>query len=196
MNEIGANSGYWSAHFLLVNDIDLADLTGTQFNIIGNSGNAFTGVFDGNDNRILNFSYSDPCVPYIGMFGYVDGNVAGIKDVNLVNAIVTGSDYVGALVGRLVKGMVSGCSIDGAIVTGQSYVGGLVGYNDNGRVTGCLVDTGLEAFGSYCGGLVGYNKGLISGCTARSTTYAATGQYCGGLAGSKHFSCRRSCRGK
>ena len=47
MNEIGANPDDWGSHFVMVNDINLADYTGTEFNIIGpNSATPFTGVFD------------------------------------------------------------------------------------------------------------------------------------------------------
>jgi len=35
MQAIGANPGYWDAHFLLCADIDLGSYTGTSFNIIG-----------------------------------------------------------------------------------------------------------------------------------------------------------------
>ena len=48
MQEIGANSDDWSSYFLLIGDPNLAGYTGTQFNIIGNDINAFTGVFNGN----------------------------------------------------------------------------------------------------------------------------------------------------
>jgi len=58
MNDIGANPDDWDAHFLLVADINLADYTGTQFNIIG----GFTGVFDGNDHTISNFTYITPTI--------------------------------------------------------------------------------------------------------------------------------------
>jgi len=57
MNQIGAEPNDWSSHFLLVNDINLAELTGTEFNIIGNDTTAFTGVFDGNGHTISNFTY-------------------------------------------------------------------------------------------------------------------------------------------
>ncbi|UCC22634.1 MAG: hypothetical protein JSW23_00750, partial [Planctomycetota bacterium] len=35
MQAIGANPGYWDAHFLLCADIDLGGYTGTSYNIIG-----------------------------------------------------------------------------------------------------------------------------------------------------------------
>ncbi|GAI76806.1 unnamed protein product, partial [marine sediment metagenome] len=57
MNEIGTHTEDWGSHFLLVNDINLAEYTGTEFNIIGpNAITPFTGVFDGNGHTISNFT--------------------------------------------------------------------------------------------------------------------------------------------
>lgn len=58
MNEIGLSVNWddWDKHFKLMADINLADYTGTEFNIIGNYDNPFTGVFDGNDHTISNFA--------------------------------------------------------------------------------------------------------------------------------------------
>ena len=54
--ELMATSTDWDKHFILINDINLADYTGTEFefNII----EEFTGVFDGNDYKILSFTLS------------------------------------------------------------------------------------------------------------------------------------------
>ena len=56
MNNIGNHIEDFNKCFVLVNDIHLADYTGTEFNIIGNDVNAFTGVFDGNGHTISNFT--------------------------------------------------------------------------------------------------------------------------------------------
>jgi len=57
LNDIGNHQDDWDKHFILVNDVNLAEYTGTQFNIIGTYGVPFTGVFDGNDHKIYNFSW-------------------------------------------------------------------------------------------------------------------------------------------
>ncbi|MHC4325652.1 MAG: hypothetical protein ACYSUX_15400, partial [Planctomycetota bacterium] len=58
MNAIGAEPNDWGKHFKLMADIDLAQYTGEQFNIIGyeriydqrtNDLKPFKGVFDGNN---------------------------------------------------------------------------------------------------------------------------------------------------
>ena len=66
MNAIGANSNDWDKCFKLCADIDLSGFTGTSFNIIGiDDDNPFSGVFDGNDHTISNFSYTSTGTRYI-----------------------------------------------------------------------------------------------------------------------------------
>ncbi|MHC4912635.1 MAG: hypothetical protein ACYTE5_06470, partial [Planctomycetota bacterium] len=67
MNLIGADTNDWDKHFRLINDINLAAYTGTAFNLIGTPGSPFTGTFDGNDHRILNFIYTTSATDYIGL---------------------------------------------------------------------------------------------------------------------------------
>lgn len=128
MQAIGAEPDYWDAHFEMVNDINLAEFTGTEFNIIGTSSyNSFAGVFDGNNHTIFNFSY-DSSESYLALFGYVkDGQIRDLAliDCNVVN-FGTGVAPTGSLVGYLNNGTVSGCYVAGS-VSGDDWVGGLVG---------------------------------------------------------------------
>ena len=85
MQAIGADPNYWDAHFIMVNDINLTEYTGTQFNIIGTfiPPALFTGTFDGNGHKISNFTYQSPEADYIGIFGAVGGpdpaRVGGVR---------------------------------------------------------------------------------------------------------------------
>ena len=89
MNDIGLHDEDWGSHFVLTNDINLAQFTGTQFNIIGpNSTTPFTGVFDGNGFAISNFTYHSTGVNLITLFGKVSGEAAVIKDLGLVGTEV------------------------------------------------------------------------------------------------------------
>ena len=68
MNDRFSNP-YWDKHFVMVNDVNLAQFTGTEFNIIGR----FTGVFDGNGFAISNFNYESSSFRFgIGLFRFVD----------------------------------------------------------------------------------------------------------------------------
>ncbi|UCE99681.1 MAG: hypothetical protein JSV82_01035, partial [Planctomycetota bacterium] len=166
LNDIGNHPNDFDKHFILVNDINLAEYTGTQFNIIGNDVNEFTGVFDGNGHTISNFTYSSNDVNYIGLFRYVDDPNAEIKDVTFVDPTVkagTGS-CVGVLVGCLYDGSVAGCRIDSGNIRGGSCVGLLVGANESdGTIFNCYTEGSV--YGEVAvGGVVGNNRGVIDSC--------------------------------
>ena len=70
LNDIDNHIEDYNKCFLMVDDIDLAAFTGTEFNIIGGSWyEPFTGVFDGNGHTIHNLTYSSPGAWYKGLFG-------------------------------------------------------------------------------------------------------------------------------
>jgi hypothetical protein len=189
MNAIGANPADWGSHFLLVNDVNLAVYTGTQFKIIGTQSNPFTGVFDGNGYTIANFSYSSTGVNYVGLFGRVDGANAVIKDLTLANVNVNAgnSSYpIGALVGYLSDGTVTNCYAKEVNVSGYGSVGGLIGCSTEtiGTISNCRV-TGSVVGDHAIGGLIGYSAGNsakpIINCSVDCTV---TGDaYVGGLVG-------------
>lgn len=184
MNEIGANPIDWHKHFLLVADINLADYTGTKFNIIGSYyDKPFTGVFDGNGHIISNFTYECTGNNGIGLFGYVDSVYAEIKDLTLIDANISAGtgDTVGALVGLLIYGTVTDCRIEDCRVSGSYDIGGLVGDNLCGVISDCCA-AGMVYGDEAVGGLVGENLwGLISSCSAAGTVDA--NEATGGLVG-------------
>ena len=162
MNAIGEDSNDWDKHFKLRADIDLSSFTGTAFNIIGNYTSKFTGVFDGNGHTISNLTYNTNGVNFIGLFGYVDGPYAEIKNLGLIDPnIDAGTGFcVGSLVGWINDGAITGCYVRSGSVTGQGGVGGLVGYNGS-TITSCY-STGSVTGNSSVGGLVGDNQGTAS----------------------------------
>ena len=180
MNAIGANEDDWDKHFKLMADIDLRSYIGADFNIIGvyrgwSDSKSFKGVFNGNGKRISNFNYTSTERNYIGLFGYVDGFTAEIKDLGLIDPNVdagTGS-IVGSLAGSAEKGFITNCYVEGCFVSGASTVGGLVGQNgsvidirNSTIITNCST-TGTVLGRQYVGGLVGENEGgTIINCTS------------------------------
>jgi hypothetical protein len=186
LNSIGSNLSDWGAHFLMVNDINLAEYTGSTFSIIGTSSDdPFTGTFDGNDHQISNFTYTSSGIDYIGLFGCIDGAQAKVKDLCLSDPNINGgtnSDYVGALVGHLRNGQVSGCRLVNGSVSGNIFVGGLIG-NSGGHITNCYSACSVVAV-QRSGVLVGRNfQGTVSNCYS-SGSITGTGYYSiGGLAG-------------
>jgi len=186
MQAIGANPDDWNAHFLLTADVNLAEYTGTQFNIIGDgeAGEPFTGVFDGNGHMISKFTYNTSILNYVGLFGYVWYG-GQIRNLGFVAANVNGDDYVGGLVAKN-KGAIIDCSVIGN-VHGRYYVGGLVGYND-GTITNCYAAAEVQG-NLHVGGLVGSSPtyGIIGNCYATGgVSGVGDAWYIGGLVGSNN----------
>jgi len=120
MNDLhSASPGYWT----------LASRIGNYrkgWQPIGTSSNPFTGSFDGQGYEISDLFINRPDEDEVGLFGSVDeGGI--IEDVEVVNAAVTGKQYVAGVVGNN-SGTLSNCYFSGS-VTGDQYLGGLVGGN-------------------------------------------------------------------
>ena len=185
MNNIGLNPFNWSNYFRLGQSISLSAYTGTQFNIIGNSSFYFTGVFDGQNYTISNFTYPTAAgLNDTGLFGYVQGSSAAIRNLKLstVNLNLSAGlpTAVGALVGTLDGATVSNSQVQGGTVSAYSEVGGLVGSVINGATvincnTSATVST-IGGGGGNTGGLVGY----ISGAGSQIQNSTSTGIVSGG----------------
>ena len=169
MQAIGADANDWAKHFKLMADIDLAQFDGKdgreKFHAIGTWDNPFTGVFDGNDHTIANFTCDSNDRRTIGLFGYIDAPKVEIKDLGLVDSNVDAVEgfTVGSLVGDN-RGTISNCYVDGGSVmgnTGASHVGGLVGISYYGKIIDCHFTGSISGYISV-GGLVGYNQGTIT----------------------------------
>ncbi len=177
MAQIGRNPQDWDKHFKLMSDVDMHDYTDPEgefsFVTIGYMQwqpyecRPFKGVFNGNRKRILNLTIIRTGCDFVGLFGYVHGNEARIKDVTLVNPQIKAwtSTYVGAVAGKLRCGSITGCKVDGGSVMGSCNVGGLVGYNSQGTIQNCHIQTDVSGHIDI-GGIVGYHCGaMLSGCS-------------------------------
>jgi len=168
LNDIGATQADWNKHFILVNDIDLGDLNGAAFNIIGVERlQNFSGVFDGNDHEVSGLDIVSARPFYTGLFGCVGGE---IKNLGLASPRVSSQgDNVGALVGYLDQGSITSCYAENADVSGADNIGGLVG-NNAGRIFKSS-STGDVAGVTFVGGLVG----LLSDGTVTTSYSKAEG---------------------
>ncbi len=189
MNAIGAEPNDWDKHFKLMADIDLSAYTGTDFNIIGywvdwasSDNKPFAGVFDGNVHTISNFTCTSKGKNRIGLFGYVDGKNAHIKDLGLLDPNIDAGRDVGSLVGWLRKGTILNCYADGGSITGNDHVGGLVGLLDYGAITNCYATASVSGDTS-AGGLVGYNNWWCRISDCYSSASVSGKEYVGGLVG-------------
>ncbi len=188
MNKIGAEPNDWDKHFKLMADIDLSAYTGTEFNIIGvDRSNPFTGVFDGNEHTMCNFTYTTTVTTgYIGLFGCISHANAIVENLTLTDPNINAaghSGYVGSLVGCLGNGMISGCKTEGGGVSGYDIIGGLAGLNFNGEISNCSATVHVWGVDDRIGGLVGENcHGEILNCFAAGSVWGLRDRI-GGLVG-------------
>lgn len=157
LNDIGNYEEDWDKHFILVNDVNLAKYTDAQFNTIKN----FTGVFDGNDHKILNFTYTSfRRGSGIGLFECLSGQIKNLclENVN-INSIE--DKCVGGLVGSN-GGAIINCYSTGTVSGTYQSFGGLVGCN-GGTINTCY--SMCNVLGDWwVGGIVGWNHGTINAC--------------------------------
>ena len=114
------------------------DLTGKGWTPIGTSfKNSYTGTFDGGGHTItgLTVTTNDK---YAGLFGYI-GNAGTVKNVVMEGVQITSHQIYGGSIGGVVGyswGTIENCSVSGS-VSGTVYVGGVVGAQWGGSITGC-----------------------------------------------------------
>ena len=113
------------------------DLTGKGWTPIGTSfDNSYKGTFDGGGHTItgLTVTTNDQ---FVGLFGYL--NRAGmVKNVVMEGIQITSNHMFGCIGGVVGSGWgtIENCSVSGS-VSGTVYVGGVVGVQIGGSITGC-----------------------------------------------------------
>ena len=129
------NGGKSDINITLDTDIDL---TGKDWTPIGTDyDNSYKGTFDGGGHTItgLTFTTNDE---YAGLFGCLNraGTVKNVvmKDVQITNNR-SWSAFAGGVAGYS-WGTIENCSVSGS-VSGTVYVGGVVGVQIGGSITGC-----------------------------------------------------------
>ena len=181
-----------SAHYALDADIDLF---GRIFEPIGNGAEgAFTGSLDGRGHTIRGLELDLQDSKYVGLFGYLEGSVSGLK---LSGVDIAGGRYVGAVAGNIgLGGSVTDCSVlSGSVSSYESAVaacvGGITGlcegtldrcsnaaavakynsdsssYGNVGGLAGKVTET-LELSGSSNNGTVSAGYGYVGGLIGRT----------------------------
>ena len=215
------NGGKSDINITLDTDIDL---TGKDWTPIGTDyDNSYKGTFDGGGHTItgLTFTTNDQFVGLFGSIGYAGtvknvmmedvqitsnrssgfaGGVAGYSDGTIENCSVSGSVsgtvYVGGVVGAQWNGSITGCS-SSATVKGMVHVGGVVGQtNDGATMTACYATGNViieiaPKKNISGGGLVGFNGGKgVRACYATgnvTSTGSSTGNvHIGGFFGDNY----------
>ena len=129
------NGGKSDINITLDTDIDL---TGKDWTPIGTDyDNSYKGTFDGGGHTItgLTFTTNDK---YAGLFGWLN-KAGTVKNVVMEGVQITSNQIYGGSIGGVVGyswGTIENCSVSGS-VSGTVYVGGVVGAQIGGSITGC-----------------------------------------------------------
>ena len=166
------------------------DMTGQNWEAIGNESSPFGGNIQGNGYTISNLALSG--VSYAGLFG-VTGMIT-IDHLNLSGVNFSATSYAGAFVAKasvanltscvVTSGTVSSTSSAGGLVgqgqvyasecsnnasvSGENYVGGIVGVLSTGTLD-LVINYGAVNGTSYIGGIAGQSSSQMSRCINRGT---------------------------
>ncbi|WP_339790373.1 MAG: fibronectin type III domain-containing protein [Imperialibacter sp.] len=165
LNEIRNNL---SAHYILLNDIDLTFDTSDPAGLFWNGGlgwepigtvdDLFTGGIDGNGFSIIGIRINRPEGNFVAFLGYV-ASPAEISNLGIEAAEITGFFYTGSLLAYGNGATVSNCFATGS-VTGIDFTGGLSG-GVTSNLTECYANVNVVATGGNTGGF----SGIVSGAT-------------------------------
>ena len=114
------------------------DLTGKAWTPIGTDyDNSYKGTFDGGGHTItgLTFTTNDE---FAGLFGWLN-RAGTVKNVVMEGVQITSNQIYGGSIGGVAGyswGTIENCSVSGS-VSGTVYVGGVVGVQIGGSITGC-----------------------------------------------------------
>lgn len=141
------------------------DLTGKDWTPIGTS-NSYSGTFDGGGHTItgLTVTTNDE---YAGLFGWL-GKAGTVKNVVMEGVQITknhSSGFAGGVAGYSM-GTIENCSVSGS-VSGTVYVGGVVGAQWDGSITGCSSSATVKGMVDV-GGVAGQTNGgaTLTACYA------------------------------
>lgn len=157
------NGGKSDINITLTADIDL---TGKDWTPIGTDyDNSYKGTFDGGGHTItgLTFTTNDE---YAGLFGHLN-SAGTVKNVVMEGIQITSNQIYGGSIGGVVGfswGTIENCTVSGS-VSGTVYVGGVVGAQWGGSITGCSSSATVKGM-VYVGGVVGQTNGNTITLTA------------------------------
>ena len=144
------------------------DLTGKDWTPIGTSvDNSYKGTFDGGGHTItgLTFTTNDK---YAGLFGWLN-KAGTVKNVVMEGVQITSNQIYGGSIGGVAgysRGTIENCSVSGR-VSGTVYVGGVVGAQIDGSITGCSSSATVKGTVDV-GGVAGQTNGgaTLTACYA------------------------------
>lgn len=167
---------------VLVTDIDISEKAWTPVGSSMNTGEGYSGNFDGNGKTITGLTVNGT-----GNLGFFGGLAQGAKvhDVKFTGSNIIGnaSSSAGVVAGASL-GIIDNCTVGNSTVSGSNNAGAITG-NNSVQVNNCNV-SGVTITGNNAGGISGISLGKIEYCTVSSsgTTITSTGLSAGGIVGS------------
>ena len=142
------------------------DLTGKDWTPIGTSfDNSYTGTFDGGGHTITGLTITTKD-QFVGLFGWLN-RAGTVKNVVMEGVQITSNQIYGGSIGGVVGsgwGTIENCSVSGS-VSGTVYVGGVVGVQIGGSITGCSSSATVKGTVDV-GGVAGEKWGSMTACYA------------------------------
>jgi len=196
-DDVNAGNNYSGKYVQLTSDIDLAS---EEWEPIGYMGKTFKGCFDGSSKTVSNLVITKTTTNSaenngIGFFGRTD-SPAVIKNLTIENVDISGSLYVGSVVGLGYTGKeISNVHVIGKInIDAWWYAGGIGGNGYMGKVDNCTVTGSAGSYvkgngGSYIGGIWGFRgegNNVITNCSVSGVDISGVDRV-GGISGMAHY---------
>ena len=125
---------------------------------IGNGAHQFRGVFDGDNDQVLNL-YVNRNDDAAGLFGYV-GQGGVVRNGHVVDGDISGTYWCGGIADRNSNGFVENCYNRGDVYIrnrARGYGGGVVGENTASSTVDNYYSTGSVEGSLACGAIAGAN---------------------------------------
>lgn len=169
-----------TANYIVMNDIDMADMGGASFSSVEN----FTGVFNGNNYEIKNYKSDYPI--------FIAISNATIENKHFINAVIDqrkgnkADISLGGIVGKdsfKTNNSITNCTFQGEIIayggssvrsgTSSIDVGGIIGTcTSNTSINNCTFNGLIQIEDGYIGSLGGIMGLLGEKCSAINNCYS------------------------
>jgi len=174
LNDIGNHPEDFALSFLMTADINMAQISGNEYRVIGSESTPFTGVFDGTNHIISNTSRV--------IFGSVYGDNAAIKNLGLINVNVPDGGALAVYFDGMNTGTISDCYVKGGTVTGSS-AGGLINGGGSGKIINCHTTCEVQSTQDHAAGITCFWSGNSIDYCSSSGNITSAGAHCGGIVG-------------
>ncbi|MDR0666467.1 MAG: hypothetical protein LBF71_03555 [Campylobacteraceae bacterium] len=174
-----------SGKYVLTKDINLTFDSDEGWLPIGNTGNRFTGIFNGNNHVITGLRINRPSTQFVGLFGYAVNTQ--IKNLGVEAADeIKGKEYIGGI-----AGIVRNSNIANSYFTGNisgNHIGGIAGYLHDSNITNSYFTGNIIGDTNNVGGIAAnaYTNSYITNSYSTgniSVIHTSNNNFVGGIVG-------------